>query len=135
MLSKTGVPFSCPTCGHRLVFKSEMATALVCPNCQSINRRAMFEGSQPAKAEAVRETMSIIRVGTIGQYQGIAFEVLGRVQHFFGEGYRNHWYVLTGKGEELWLGEWAGNYSLFKEMPSVSPGRFNRAKPGNIVKL
>lgn len=95
----------------------------------------MFEGSQPLKSDAVKEVMSIIRVGTTGQYQGITFEVLGCVQHFFGEGYRNHWYILTGKGEELWLGDWAGNYSLFKEIPSVDAKAFKKAKPGQVVNI
>ncbi|MFD2245564.1 hypothetical protein [Pontibacter ruber] len=117
------------------MFKSVAATALVCPRCQSVNRRAVLDGSQLQKTELVKEDLSIIRVGTTGQYQGMTFEVLGRIQHFFSEGYRNHWFILTGKGEELWLGEWAGNFSLFKEMPAPNPKVFNKATPGSIIQL
>ncbi|PRY07421.1 hypothetical protein CLV24_12370 [Pontibacter ummariensis] len=112
-----------------------MATALVCSRCQSINRRASLDVGKLPKAEPVKEDMSIIRPATTGQYQGISFEVLGRIQYFFKEGYRNHWYILTGKGEEMWLGEWAGNYSLFKEIPPSDPKVFKKAEPGSILTL
>ena len=112
-----------------------MATALVCARCNAINRRASLDGASLPKAEPVREDMSILRVGTTGRYQGMYFEVLGRIQHFFKEGYRNHWYILTDRGEEFWLGEWAGNYCFFKEAPSPAPDAFKNIKPGQVVRI
>lgn len=135
MLLKTGISFSCATCGHTLAFKSETASALVCPVCQSVNRRATLDIAELKKTDPVKEDMSIIRVGATGQYQGIAFEVIGRVQHFLSQGYRNHWYVITGKGEEMWLGEWAGNYSFFKETQAPSESALKKVRPGQKIQL
>ncbi|MER2999235.1 DUF4178 domain-containing protein [Pontibacter populi] len=79
--------------------------------------------------------MSLIRIGTTGQYQGISFEVIGRIQHFFKEGYRNHWYVITGNNEAMWLGDWAGNYSFLKEVPRRSTDKIAGSKPGDKLSI
>ncbi len=63
----------------------------------------------------MKEVLNIVQLGTTGMFQGEAFEVIGRIQYFFSEGYRNHWFVLFASGKTRWLGDWAGNYSLFQE--------------------
>ncbi|WP_210490397.1 hypothetical protein [Rufibacter aurantiacus] len=63
----------------------------------------------------MKEELTILRVGTKGTFKRESFEVIGRIQYFFQEGYRNHWFILYQNGKTGWLGDWAGNYSLFKE--------------------
>ncbi len=79
-----------------------------------------MEGAQIQKAEPVREELTILQVGTTGTYSNQAFEVIGRIQYFFTEGYRNHWFILYKSGKTGWLGDWAGNYSLFQEATYTS---------------
>ncbi|GAB2539600.1 hypothetical protein GCM10027189_22890 [Rufibacter soli] len=63
----------------------------------------------------MREVMSILRVGVTGSRAEEKFELIGRIQYFFQEGYRNHWFILYETGLTGWLGDWAGNYSFFQE--------------------
>lgn len=120
MMIPVGTPFPCPSCSAPLVFKTDSTLAQVCPTCLSIARRISVEGAQIQKAEPVREELTILQVGTTGTYSNQAFEVIGRIQYFFTEGYRNHWFILYKSGKTGWLGDWAGNYSLFQEATYTS---------------
>ncbi|KAA3438658.1 hypothetical protein [Rufibacter hautae] len=115
MMTPVGIAFSCPSCSSPLVFKTEYSLAQVCPTCFTINRKIRVEGAGIQKAEPVREELSILQIGATGSYQNEAFEVIGRIQYFLIESYRNHWYILYSNGKTGWLGDWAGNYSLFLE--------------------
>ncbi|RNI22564.1 hypothetical protein [Rufibacter latericius] len=87
----------------------------VCPACRAIVRKAAVEGAALQKALPMKEVLSILQVGSTGVFKEQAFEVIGRIQYFFTEGYRNHWFLLFKDGKTRWLGDWAGNYSLFQE--------------------
>ncbi|WP_192820463.1 hypothetical protein [Rufibacter sp. LB8] len=89
--------------------------ALSCMTCQTIARRVEVQGTGSAKAPQPKEVLSIIQVGTTGYNQGSKFEVIGRLQYFFTEGYRNHWFILYENGTTAWLGDWAGSYSIFQQ--------------------
>ena len=86
-------------------------------------------------AEKVKEEMSIIRVGTTGTYSGKDFEVIGRLQYFFQDSYRNHWNVIFPDGQTAWLGEWAGNFSFFQEVNVSDTERFRNATSGKRIEL
>ncbi|PSR52740.1 hypothetical protein AHMF7605_03990 [Adhaeribacter arboris] len=114
MFYQTKVPFSCSQCDRPLQFKSEFSVGLICPECQTVSRRVQLESNTLDKMEAVREDMSVIRLGTTGSFEETSFEVIGRIQYFFQETYRNHWFLHFNNGTSGWLGDWAGNYSIFK---------------------
>ncbi|MDQ3290691.1 MAG: DUF4178 domain-containing protein [Bacteroidota bacterium] len=119
MLYQTGVPFSCSQCNQLLQFKSEYSVGIICPNCQNIARRVHLESNTLDKMEAVREDMSIICLGTTGTYRDLTFEVIGRLQYFFQDCYRNHWFLHFSDGTIGWLGDWAGNYCMFKAVNEI----------------
>lgn len=115
MMASLATPFPCPSCQTPLVFRTEVSLAQVCPSCLSVVRKTMVPGAVPQKAVPMREVMSIIQIGMTGTRAGDKFEVIGRIQYFFLEGYRNHWFVLYESGLTGWLGDWAGNYCFFQE--------------------
>lgn len=135
MLHLIGQPFGCSNCRKQLVFKTEKANSLICPGCQAINfRLALAEKAGPI-AEKVKEDMSIFRVGCTGVYHEKVFEVVGRIQYFFQDGYRNHWYLAFGSGLSSWLGDWGGDYSIFEEINGRYTDRFRNAAPGKKIEL
>ncbi|MGV3539374.1 MAG: hypothetical protein ACO1OQ_06155 [Rufibacter sp.] len=115
MMPTLGSPFPCKTCGTQLVFRTDVSLALACPVCQTVTRRAEGPGTVSSIAPSPREVLSIFQVGTRGKDREMDFEVIGRIQYFFSEGYRNHWFLLYKNGNTGWLGDWAGSLSLFGE--------------------
>lgn len=80
------------------------------------------------------EDMSVIRLGTKGVYQEVAFEVIGRLQYFFQERYRNQWFLLCSQGDSAWLGDWDGNYSWLSKLVVVR-NKFENPSPGKKVQI
>lgn len=129
-----GVTFSCPKCNIALQFKSELSNGIVCPNCQVIVRRVHLETTTLPRIEPVQEDLSIIRIGTTGGYQDLTFEVIGRLQYFFQERYRNHWFLQYSNGTTGWLGDWGGNYSLFINITEPR-NTFDKPSPGKRIQI
>lgn len=135
MLHLVGQPFECSNCRKQLVFKTEKSNCLICSGCQTINYRLALPEKAGPVAEKVKEDMSILRVGSTGVYGGKKFEVIGRIQYFFQDGYRNHWNLIFSNNESAWLGDWAGNYSIFQEINGRYTDRFRQAAPGKKIEL
>jgi hypothetical protein len=55
---------------------------------------------------------SPLQVGTQGSQEGKSFELVGRIQLSYGDGFWNEWYLLYSNGETGWLGEAMGEYFL-----------------------
>ncbi len=134
MLYPAGVTFSCSTCNRALQFKSEESSLLICSQCQTVNWRVNAGTGNLQKIDPVQEDMSIIRLGTNGSYQELSFEVIGRLQYLFQERYRNHWFLHYNNNITGWLGDWEGNYSLFK---SIAEPRhtFDKPSPGKKIQI
>jgi len=79
--------------------------------------------------------MSIIQVGTTGVISGKKFEVIGRIQYFFQDSYRNHWQVLFNDNTVGWLGDWAGNFCFFLEVNEHHIENIKNAAPGKKIDL
>ena len=58
---------------------------------------------------------SPIQLGTQGSYKGKAFEVVGRIQLTYGEGFWNEWFLRYSDGSEGWLGEALGQFFINKQ--------------------
>ena len=63
---------------------------------------------------------SPIEVGTAGQFEGKTFQVVGRIQLTYGEGFWNEWSLLFSDGNDGWLGEALGQYFVSFEQPDPS---------------
>ena len=79
---------------------------------------------------------SPLRLGTQGQHDGASFEIVGRIQLSFGDGFWNEWYLLYSGGQTGWLGEAMGEYfinSLAKTSGGLPPPR--SLSPGDGLSL
>lgn len=135
MPDQTGAAFPCCSCACSLQVKSGASYCLICPACQAVNYRpgqAAIPGIK--RMEPVQEDMSVIRLGTKGLYQEEAFEVIGRLQYFFQERYRNQWFLHCSKGTTAWLGDWDGNYSWLNKLEVVR-NKFENPTPGKKVQI
>ena len=135
MLHAVGRPFRCSNCNNSLVFKTEENNCIICPACQAINYRLVLPDKTAPFAEKVKEEMSILRVGTSGTLSGKTFEVIGRLQYFFQDSYRNHWQLHFSDNTVGWLGDWAGNFCFFLEVNARHTNRFINAAPGKKIEL
>jgi hypothetical protein len=135
MPDQTGTNFTCHSCASSLQFKSADSYCLVCPACQAVNYRP-YQITIPdlKKLEPAQEDMSVIRLGTKGVYQDTPFEVIGRLQYFFQERYRNHWFLMYANGATGWLGDWDGNYSWLSRL-AVVRSKFENPVPGKKVQI
>ncbi|MGV3588790.1 MAG: hypothetical protein ACO1OF_17425 [Adhaeribacter sp.] len=131
----SGTPFSCTSCSTSLQFMAHGSNCIICPGCRFLNYRIRPKSTTCLrKLEAVQEDMSVIRIGTSGTSEGINFEVIGRLQYFFQERYRNHWFLIYSDGRTGWLGDWDGNYSLFTQAEAVR-SKFENPAPGKMVQI
>ncbi len=106
------VSVNCPTCGSPVSFRSEFSTHAVCGACDSLLVRQGAQVDQLGKVAELQPDGSPLRVGTQGVYLGTAFELIGRIQLSFGDGYWNEWHLLFSNGHTGWLGEAMGEYFI-----------------------
>ena len=124
---------TCSGCGKGHTFRAVHSVQLVCYHC----RQLIFRNKPAASGKtlvATREDMSVLRVGTTGKCEKGSFEIVGRVQHFYQEGYRNLWYLLYQNGGEGWLGDWEGGYSLLTSYKTKYDLGLPNGKPGKQIK-
>ena len=106
------VSVNCPTCGSPVSFRSEFSTHAVCGACDSLLVRQGAQVDQIGKVAELQPDGSPLRLGTQGSYQGTAFEVIGRIQLSFGDGFWNEWHLLFSNGNTGWMGEAMGEYFI-----------------------
>ena len=106
------VSVNCPTCGSPVSFKAEFSTHAVCGACDALLVRQGAQVDQLGKVAELQPDGSPLRLGSQGVYQGTAFELIGRIQLSFGDGYWNEWHVLFSNGHTGWLGEAMGEYFI-----------------------
>jgi hypothetical protein len=135
MPDQTGIDFPCLSCATSLQFKSAASSFLICPACLALNyQQNQNTRLSISKLAPVQEEMSVIRVATKGIFQDLDFEVIGRLQYFFQERYRNHWFLSYANGTSGWLGDWDGNYSLFNPVGEIR-SKFEKPAPGKYVQI
>lgn len=101
---------SCPTCGSTVSFSTEFSTHAVCSSCDSLLVRTGAKVDLIGKVAELQPDGSPLKVGTHGLHKNIGFQIVGRIQVSFGDGYWNEWYLLYSNGETGWLGEAMGEY-------------------------
>ena len=106
------VTVNCPTCGNRVQFRTDFSTHAVCGSCDSLLVREGTQVDQIGKVAELQPDGSPLRVGTQGDYNGTGFELIGRIQLSFGDGYWNEWHLLYSNGQTGWLGEAMGEYFI-----------------------
>lgn len=104
---------NCPSCGAEVVFRSAASIFAVCEYCQStLVRSDTDELRNLGKMAALVEDRSPLQLGAEGQWQGVHFAVIGRMQQRYSQGTWNEWYLLFDDMRTAWLSEAAGEYVL-----------------------
>lgn len=79
---------------------------------------------------------SPLRVGSRGQHDGLSFELLGRIQLSYGDGYWNEWFLLLSNGSSGWLGEAMGEYFInVSAKVDVEWPPAEQFSPGDLISL
>ena len=105
----------CPACGGEVVFKSKASIFVVCTYCKSSLLRQDLNLELYGKMAELQEDLTPFQIGTKGYWSKNPFELLGRLRMSWDSGYWNEWYVLFGDGQEGWLAEAQGFYSICLE--------------------
>lgn len=101
---------ACPSCGNTVKFLSQASCIVVCDACSSILVKQDMDIEKIGDAAALQEDGSLLQIGATGQYQDVAFEIIGRIQVQYPSGYWNEWFASYKNGGTGWIGEAQGNY-------------------------
>jgi hypothetical protein len=127
---------SCPSCGGPVHIKSKAALLVVCEYCNSTLMRKDMNLADLGKMADLAEDGSPVQLGASGSYRARAFEVVGRIQLEYAQGFWNEWFLQFADGGNGWLGEGQGQYtvSFVLKNPGEIPA-FEKLKPGRRVRL
>lgn len=101
---------NCPNCGNTVPFHSEFSTHAVCASCDTLVVRRESGVDNLGKVAEIQQDGSPLQLGVQGQYQGRNFQVVGRIQLRYQDGFWNEWHLFYSNGESGWLGEAMGEY-------------------------
>lgn len=106
---------SCPSCGGQVEFKSRAAVMAVCGYCKSTILKDADSIKDIGKMSDVLADYSLIQIGTSGEFEGMTFDVVGRIQLRYSAGMWNEWYLLFSDGHAGWLSDASGQYTITGE--------------------
>ena len=79
------------------------------------------------KVAEIQQDGSPLQIGVQGEYGGKSFEIVGRIQLAYGDGYWNEWHLMYSNGETGWLGEAMGEYFVSFQSQTNPPGEHSVA--------
>jgi hypothetical protein len=104
--------FDCPQCGAPVKFQSSIAVFAVCESCRSmVVRRGVNVETMGVMAELPPD-LSPLQLGTRGEWQGQAFELVGRVRMSWEAGSWTEWHALFAGGKAGWVAEAQGFFAI-----------------------
>src|SRR5262245_28664216 len=103
---------NCPSCGATVNFQSTYSILAVCEHCNSTLVRHDIHIEDIGKMATLQVDASPIQPGTRGEFRGVSFSVVGRIQLQFDRGIWNEWHLMFGDGRSGWLGEAQGTYAV-----------------------
>lgn len=109
---------NCPSCGAPVKFASTISLVAVCSHCRTGFIRKDLNLETFGKVAELQKDKSRIQLGVRGQYKGIPFGVVGRVQMKYDAGTWNEWCLSFQDGRFGWMGESMGNYSVSFQSPA-----------------
>lgn len=124
---------TCSGCRREYTLLAVQSVQRVCRHCKQLILKNSVAAGQTVVLP--REVMSVICLGTTGKAEKGNFEIFGRVQHFYQQGYRNLWFLQYQNGDCGWLGDWEGGYCLLTHTPSQSGLGSLPANPGSTVNV
>lgn len=101
---------NCPNCGDTVPFHSEYSSHAVCASCDTLVLRHESGVENLGKVAEIQLDGSPLQLGAQGTYNGRTFQIIGRIQLRYADGFWNEWHLLYSDGESGWLGEAMGEY-------------------------
>ena len=102
----------CPSCGGGVPFQSAVSVFAVCPYCTSMLVRHDLDVESLGKMAVLAEDSSPLQIGSAGRYDGVHFQLIGRVRQQWPDGFWNEWCALFDDARRGWLAEFQGFYSM-----------------------
>lgn len=125
----------CPSCGAPVSLHTSASAFAVCGYCQS---GLAVEGQafkSRGKVSEVLEDYSPLQLGSSGQYNGLGFTLVGRIQLRYPGGFWNEWYLSFQDGTNGWLSDASGQYAVLVQKPLEQPLTYASLTPGKNVQL
>src|SRR5215470_2643947 len=130
------VKVSCPSCGAPVTFQSTFSILAVCEHCNSTLIRHDINVEDIGKMAALQVDGSPLQLGVRGEYKGVSFSVIGRIQLRYDRGIWNEWHLMFNDGRSGWLGEAQGIYAVsFLTKITGDVPTFESLRPGRKVQL
>ncbi len=128
----------CPQCGAPVKFTSTASVMAVCGACRSTLLKDADSVRRIGETAEVLEDYSPLCLGAAGKYEDKRFDVIGRIQLRYEEGYWNEWYLWFEDGSDGWLSDASGQYAVtrrrkVKDVHGMPP--FEEIAPGVEIKL
>ncbi|MBI3929811.1 MAG: DUF4178 domain-containing protein [Armatimonadetes bacterium] len=110
------IQINCPSCGSPVVFKTELSVYGTCASCGTVSVRQDVNLEAIGKVAELQPDGTPLQLGVLGSYRGKTFEVVGRIQITYGDGFWNEWFLHFNDGRTGWLGEAMGEYFVSFEV-------------------
>lgn len=128
----------CPQCGAPVKFTSTASVMAVCGACRSTLLKDADSVKRIGEMADVLEDYSPLCLGAAGKADGKRFDVIGRIQLRYEDGFWNEWYVWFDDGADGWLSDASGQYALTRRRGVKSVQgmpAFADIAPGDELKL
>jgi hypothetical protein len=127
---------ACPGCGADVEFTSAASVMAVCGYCQTTVLKDADSVRDLGKMGLVLEDYSVLQIGSSGSYGGRAFNLIGRLQLRYPAGFWNEWFVIFDDGQNGWLSDASGQYTMTfqKPLPAALPA-FEALHPGQTLSM
>src|SRR5262245_26589083 len=130
------IDVNCPSCGARVAFQSKFSILAVCEHCKSTLVRHDINVEDIGKMAALQVDGSPLQLGVRGEYKGVSFSVIGRIQLRYERGIWNEWHLMFNDGRSGWLGEAQGTYAIsFLTKTDAPIPAFAKLKAGEKVQI
>ncbi|SDV47269.1 DUF4178 domain-containing protein [Chitinasiproducens palmae] len=129
----------CPQCGAPVKFQSAASVMAVCGACRSTLLKDADAVRRIGTMSEVLEDYSPIQIGTTGRFEGKRFDVVGRLQLRYDDGFWNEWYLWFDDGQGGWLSDASGQYAVTRACDATKISSrlptFGDIQPGQTLSL
>lgn len=134
---------ACPACSSPVHFRSSLTLYASCPSCRALLLRKDAQLEKIGEVGDIHPDGSILRLGSQGVCEGVAFYIVGRMQlKVVGAkivGYWNEWCAHFSDGRLGWVGEAQGQF-LVSFIETIKDDRLKRikasdAQTGNAITI
>ena len=103
----------CPNCGAPIAFQVDSSIVTVCDSCSTVVARTDRAFEDLGKISDLVQTRSPLSLWMSGTFEGVGFQLTGRVQIQHGAGgVWDEWYMAFDDGRWGWLAEAQGRFYL-----------------------